>query len=110
MVYSLILLVCLGLLTYNIYEILTNNHSDDIVLLTLWIMILNTTLILFWKFFHNLSVSLIVSLLLMIVTYIFILELKINYKKNIKYAIPYFILCVYNFAKIIDTFLNLAHQ
>ena len=110
MIYSLILLICLSLLTYNILETLISNHDDNIIFLLLCIIILNTTFILFWKYFNNLSISLITSLLLMVITYILVLELRIYYKKNIKYALPYFILCIYNFAKIIDLFLDLAHQ
>ena len=110
MIYSFLLVISLLLFTYNVIQVLLCKHDNNAIFLILCIIIFNLTLILFWHFFHNLSISLIVSFLLMIFTYIFILEIKIDYQKNMKYSIPYFILCIYNFAKIIDQFLYLAHQ
>lgn len=110
MIYSTFLIISLILFTVNIIQILAVKHTNNIIFLILCTIILNTTLILFWKFYNNLTVSLIVSLLLMINVYILVLELRVNYQKNMKYAIPYFILCIYNFAKIIDSFLYLARQ
>lgn len=86
------------------------SYSNNIIFYLLSIIILNCGLVIFWYYFYNLAVCLILSLLLIVDTFSFLLELKLEYKESIKLCLPYFILTIYIFVYIIDKFLYLAHQ
>ena len=110
MTFTMILTISLILFTRNIIITLKTKCDNNMFFYILSIIILSSSLYTFWIYYNNLTFSLIVSLLLMIITFMFILELKNNYHQNIKYMIPYFIITIYIFSKIINSFLLLAHQ
>ena len=110
MTFIIFLTISLILFTKNIIDVLKIKCDNNIFFYILSIIILSTSLYIFWIYYYNLIFSLIISLLLMIFTFLFILELKNNYNQNPKYILPYFIITIYMFSKIIDSFLLLAHQ
>lgn len=110
MIFTFLFVLSLILFTKNIVCILCQKCDVSIFFYIISIIVLTLSLYIFWIYFNNLSLSLILSLLLMIITFIFILELKTNYKQNITYTLPYFLLTIYIFAKIINSFLFLAHR
>ena len=56
MIYSFILIISLLLFTFNVIQVLLCKHDDNTIFLILCIIVFNLTLILFWNFFHNLSI------------------------------------------------------
>lgn len=103
--------IFLLLLSISLLKLLkSHNFNKNIIFYLLSSAILNISLVLFWYYFQNLAVCLILSLMLMALTFSFLLEVKFQYKHSIKLCLPYFILTIYNFAYIINQFLCLAHQ
>ena len=110
MFFTIYLIISLILFTTKLISILKDKCDNTISFYIISIIILSFTLYIFLLYYSNLPFSLIISLLLMITTFIFIIELKNNYKYEVNYLIPFFILTIYLFAKIINSFLFLAHQ
>ena len=110
MILSFSITISLILLTKCIINILNNKYDNDIIFYVFSIIILLSSTCLFLLYYNNLTFSLITSLLLMILTFIFVLDIKNKYKQSIIYTIPFFIITIYLFAKTINCFLLLAHQ
>ncbi len=110
MIMNLFLVLSLLLFSISVIKIIIKKCDNNIFFYTIAIIILTLSLLIFFYYFQNLTISLIISLLLMIFTYIFLLDLRNNYKENIIYTIPFLIITIYYFSKIINLFLFLAHQ
>ena len=109
--FNIVYFLFLILMTICISKVtLHSNCSNNTIFYLLSIIILNCSLVIFWYYFYNLAVCLIFSLILIVMTFAFLLELKIEYEQSIKLCLPYFILTIYVFAYIINQFLCLAHQ
>lgn len=109
--FNLTYYLCLILFSITIGNLLLkSNYINNIVFYLLAIIILNIGLVIFWYYYNNIAICLILSLLLMTLTYIFILEIRLIYHQKIKLCLPYLILTIFEFAFIINRFLCLAHQ
>lgn len=110
MIFYLFLILSLILFSVNIIKQLSSFCDNNLLFYIISIIILTSSLMIFLNYHYNLTLSLIISMILMIVTYIFILDLRNKYHQQTIFSLPFFIITIYLFAKIINSFLFLAHQ
>ncbi len=110
MILNTFLIISLILFTKNIINILKYHCDNNIFFYILSVILLLSGYMLFWIYYQNITFSLITSFLLMIITFLFLLELKNNYHQKTIYMLPFFIITIYLFSNTINLFLILAHQ
>ena len=89
MILSFSITISLILLTKCIINILNNKYDNDIIFYVFSIIILLSSTCLFLLYYNNLTFSLITSLLLMILTFIFVLDIKTNINKVLFILFPF---------------------
>lgn len=110
MILSFLFIISLLLFSINIFKAILKSNNNNLVFYILSIITLSTSLIILLFYYNNLLFSLILSFLLMIVTFLFILEIRNTYRYQALSSLPFFIVTIYLFAKVINLFLCLAHQ
>ena len=110
MIFNIFLIVSLILFTKNIIDVLKYQCDNNISFYIISIMLLSSGYALFWLYYQSITYCLIISLLLMIITFLFILELRNNYQQKVILMFPFFIITIYLFSYLINLFLLLAHQ
>lgn len=110
MILSFLFIISLLLFSINIFRIILKNNNNNLIFYILSITTLTIGLTLLLFYYNNLLFSLILSFLLMIITFLFVLEIRNTYKYHVLSSLPFFIITIYLFAKVINLFLCLAHQ
>lgn len=94
------------LLLGNILKIIKLNLlNNDLLFIYLTNLILLSTVLIFYFIFSKIMISFYLSLFLMIFSYLLVYNIKNILKKDYFYCIPYFIICVINFAQILIIYL-----
>ena len=95
-------------ISIDIFIILLKNKLNKDLLFNLFtIYILNIALSLFYFYFNNLIYSLFISLILMVFSFILIIDLKELFKHTPILSIPYFLFTIFMFSNIVNQFLVL---
>lgn len=97
-------------ISIDIFIILKNNLLDkDLFYCLVSTYILNISMTLYFFYFNNLTFSLLNSLILMIMSFILLLDLKRVLKRTPLLSLPYFLFTIMLFSNIVTQFLALAH-
>lgn len=89
--------------------IFKNKLNKDLIYVLFTTYILNISMCLFFFYFNNLVYSLFNSLILMVTSFLLIIDLKRTFNKTPILSIPYFIFTIFLFSNIVNQFLSVTH-